>query len=179
MNIDQTGIESGDPSWPVEIMDLSDHMHEVEMAPGEIVYYESARCLHARTQPLVSGSYANLFVHYRPAGDPDWFKTPHPEAPPAVTAGHHAAAQAALNASRPLPPAFGSDDAAPTPPAEVVAAAVRPGAGGKPTRVGELHTPRPHGGHRVHLAPVRSPQELFDHWRATGTGAGGASQGEL
>jgi hypothetical protein len=73
VNLDQAGVAPGDPSWPVEILDLSDTMHEVEMAPGDVVFYESARCLHARTQPLASGFYANLFVHYRPLNDSAWF----------------------------------------------------------------------------------------------------------
>jgi hypothetical protein len=52
------------------------------MAPGEIVYYESARCLHARMRPLQARTYANLFVHYRPTDDPDWFTKPNPPGAP-------------------------------------------------------------------------------------------------
>ena len=74
VNVDQGDVAPGDPSWPVEILDLSETLHEVEMAPGELLYYESARCLHARTQPLASGYYANLFMHYRPLNDPGWFR---------------------------------------------------------------------------------------------------------
>jgi hypothetical protein len=170
VNVDQRGISPGDPSWPVEIMDLADHMHEVEMAPGEIVYYESARCLHARTQPLASGSYANLFVHYRPTGDPDWFKAQHQGAPPQVNAQHHADARAVLNATLQashdaVRRSFGADGPLPS---ATVTSPLMAGAGGKPTRPGLLHAPGvAHGGHRVHLAPLKSPQELFDHWKGT------------
>ena len=36
------------------------------MAEGDIVYYESAKCLHGRMAPLQGGFYVNLFAHYRP-----------------------------------------------------------------------------------------------------------------
>ena len=51
---------------------------------GDIVYYESAKCLHARNRPLKGeGSYyVNLFTHYRPVGDPKWFDKPNPEGTP-------------------------------------------------------------------------------------------------
>lgn len=51
------------------------------MKVGDIVYYESARCLHGRMRPLAGkGSfYVNLFAHYRPNGDPDWSFKPTPE----------------------------------------------------------------------------------------------------
>merc|ERR1711933_315963 len=29
---------------------------------------------HARNTPLVSGSYANIFTHYRPVGDSNWYR---------------------------------------------------------------------------------------------------------
>ena len=51
--------------WRLEILDFADRMHEVEMAPGDIVYYESARCLHGRMRPLNGTGYVNLFAHYR------------------------------------------------------------------------------------------------------------------
>ena len=35
------------------------------MEAGDIVYYESAKCLHSRADPLQGGHYVNLFAHYR------------------------------------------------------------------------------------------------------------------
>ena len=64
--------------WKVEIYDFADRLHEVEMAPGDIVYYESARCLHGRMRPLDGEYYVNLFAHYRPVGDPQWYLKPNP-----------------------------------------------------------------------------------------------------
>lgn len=61
--------------WPVEVQDHMDRLHEVVMTPGDVVYYESAKCLHGRNRPLTGPNayYVNLFTHYRPVGDPDWF----------------------------------------------------------------------------------------------------------
>jgi hypothetical protein len=65
--------------WTVEIYDFADRLHEVEMREGDIVYYESARCLHGRMQPLEGEFYVNLFAHYRPVGDPNWYLKENPE----------------------------------------------------------------------------------------------------
>mmetsp|Transcript_5283 Transcript_5283/g.15350 ORF Transcript_5283/g.15350 Transcript_5283/m.15350 type:complete len:360 (-) Transcript_5283:39-1118(-) len=70
--------------WTIEVHDHADRLHEVVMEPGDIVYYESAKCLHGRNTPLQgAGSYyVNMFSHYRPAGDPDWYKRPNPKGTP-------------------------------------------------------------------------------------------------
>lgn len=51
------------------------------MEEGDIVYYESAKCLHGRMAPLTGKDafYVNLFAHYRPDGDPEWSSKPIPE----------------------------------------------------------------------------------------------------
>lgn len=69
--------------WYVEIYDFADRLHEIEMHEGDIVYYESARCLHGRMKPLQGAFYVNLFAHYRPVGDPKWFLKENPEGSPA------------------------------------------------------------------------------------------------
>ncbi|KAL7446543.1 hypothetical protein ACHAXH_008315 [Discostella pseudostelligera] len=68
--------------WTVEVYDHADRLHEVVMHPGDIVYYESAKALHGRNSPLVGGFYANLFTHYRPIGDPEWYEKENPEGTP-------------------------------------------------------------------------------------------------
>jgi hypothetical protein len=75
VNIAQGGIRK---PWNIEIYDFADRLHEVEMVPGDIVFYESARCLHGRMQPLEGQYYVNLFAHYRPIGDPYWYTRPNP-----------------------------------------------------------------------------------------------------
>lgn len=52
------------------------------MDEGDIVYYESARCLHGRMRPLDGAFYVNLFAHYRPVGDKAWFKKSNPDGTP-------------------------------------------------------------------------------------------------
>ena len=79
INIAQSGIRQ---PWAIEIYDFAGRLHEIEMEPGDIVYYESARCLHGRMMPLNGSYYVNLFTHYRPVGDPDWFRKENPAGTP-------------------------------------------------------------------------------------------------
>lgn len=65
--------------WTIEVHDHADRLHEVVMEPGDIVYYESAKALHGRNTPLQSGNYINLFTHYRPLDDPEWYLRDTPE----------------------------------------------------------------------------------------------------
>eukprot|EP00596_Hydrurales_sp_CCMP1899_P007088 CAMPEP_0119042686 /NCGR_PEP_ID=MMETSP1177-20130426/16081_1 /TAXON_ID=2985 /ORGANISM="Ochromonas sp, Strain CCMP1899" /LENGTH=386 /DNA_ID=CAMNT_0007009649 /DNA_START=484 /DNA_END=1644 /DNA_ORIENTATION=+ len=69
INVAQGGVRE---PWAVEIYDFADRLHEITMEEGDIIYYESARCLHGRMKPLQGAFYVNLFAHYRPIGDPDW-----------------------------------------------------------------------------------------------------------
>lgn len=64
--------------WKVEIYDFGMRLHEIEMNEGDIVYYESAHALHGRMKPLKDAFYVNLFTHYRPIDDPDWYHRPNP-----------------------------------------------------------------------------------------------------
>ena len=75
INIAQGDIKK---PWPIEIYDFAGRLHEIYMDPGTIVYYESARCLHGRMAPLNGSYYVNLFTHYRPIGDPEWFLKENP-----------------------------------------------------------------------------------------------------
>ena len=70
--------------WPVEVHDHQDRLHEVIMTPGDVVYYESAKCLHGRNRPLSGPNayYVNLFTHYRPVNDDEWFTRPNHEGTP-------------------------------------------------------------------------------------------------
>jgi hypothetical protein len=64
--------------WPVEVHDHYDRLHELIMQPGDVVYYESAKCLHGRNRPLTGPNayYTNLFTHYRPIADDVWYTKP-------------------------------------------------------------------------------------------------------
>eukprot|EP00566_Odontella_aurita_P014628 CAMPEP_0113553968 /NCGR_PEP_ID=MMETSP0015_2-20120614/15893_1 /TAXON_ID=2838 /ORGANISM="Odontella" /LENGTH=526 /DNA_ID=CAMNT_0000455067 /DNA_START=294 /DNA_END=1874 /DNA_ORIENTATION=+ /assembly_acc=CAM_ASM_000160 len=70
--------------WTVEVYDHADRLHEVVMEPGDIIYYESAKCLHGRNTPLqgMGAYYVNMFSHYRPVGDSEWYVRPNPEGTP-------------------------------------------------------------------------------------------------
>lgn len=48
--------------WPVEVQDHADRLHEVLMEPGDVVYYESAKCLHGRNRPMMGNKayYVNM-----------------------------------------------------------------------------------------------------------------------
>lgn len=79
INVAQEGLAE---PWPIEVYDHSDRLHEVIMNEGDIVYYESAKCLHGRMKPLKGGYYVNLFAHYRPVNDDKWFEKESPASVP-------------------------------------------------------------------------------------------------
>lgn len=58
--------------WGLYIMDHEGAEHRVELEPGEMVWYESARLRHGRPQPLKGSYYDNIFIHYKPVGA--WYK---------------------------------------------------------------------------------------------------------
>lgn len=61
-----------DEPWPLIIMNNTGHMHEVDLIPGKMLFYESARLLHGRPRPMKGRYYTSLFIHYRPV---DWTLT--------------------------------------------------------------------------------------------------------
>lgn len=57
INVDQDVRED----WPLIIEDHAYEPHQILMAPGEMVLYESARLKHGRPTPLEGSAYANVF----------------------------------------------------------------------------------------------------------------------
>ncbi len=55
--------------WPLVIEDDAGVEHEVQIEPGEMVFFEGARLKHGRPYPLDGDYYASIFVHYTPV---DW-----------------------------------------------------------------------------------------------------------
>ena len=53
--------------WPIYIEDIYGEAHEVNLEPGEFLYYEGARLIHGRPWPMKGDYYIGVFVHYRPA----------------------------------------------------------------------------------------------------------------
>ena len=87
VNIEQTNVNE---PWPLQIFDHAGNLHEVIMTPGDILYYESAKCIHGRVRPLRSGNFVNIFAHYRPIegdyementieGDDHWYEKQNPQ----------------------------------------------------------------------------------------------------
>lgn len=55
-----------DKDWPLMIEDHFYRKHSIFLEPGEVVFYESARLLHGRPEPLLGRSFANIFCHFKP-----------------------------------------------------------------------------------------------------------------
>lgn len=57
--------EDSEP-WPIYIEDLNGNTHEVILAPGDILFYESSKCLHGRPKMFNGGLYSSVFIHFYP-----------------------------------------------------------------------------------------------------------------
>ena len=64
-----------DLPWHLDILNNLEEAAKVELKPGEMILYESARLPHGRTQAFHGDSYMNIFVHFRPSTgwyEQDW-----------------------------------------------------------------------------------------------------------
>ena len=66
INVDQ----DVDEPWFLEAYDHAGVAHNVSMAPGDLVLYESHSVIHGRPFPMKGKYYANIFVHFEPLGPP-------------------------------------------------------------------------------------------------------------
>mmetsp|Transcript_8490 Transcript_8490/g.21777 ORF Transcript_8490/g.21777 Transcript_8490/m.21777 type:complete len:292 (+) Transcript_8490:70-945(+) len=57
-----------DEVWPLAILDNDGVPHTIDLVPGKMLFYESARLLHWRPRSLRGRYYASTFLHYRPVG---------------------------------------------------------------------------------------------------------------
>jgi prolyl 4-hydroxylase len=57
-----------DRPWPLHVEDIDGAVSQIDLAPGELVFYEGARLAHGRPYSLLGDYYAGIFVHYRPVG---------------------------------------------------------------------------------------------------------------
>lgn len=60
--------------WPILIEDLHGRTHEVILQPGDVLFYESSKCLHGRPKMFNGSAYSSLFIHYYPS-TPEWMQT--------------------------------------------------------------------------------------------------------
>lgn len=62
INVDQQQIRK---PWPLHIQDHAGNDHLIYLEPGDMLFYEGARLLHGRPDPLEGESFSNVFVHYK------------------------------------------------------------------------------------------------------------------
>lgn len=60
--------ENDDP-WPLFIEGFDGNFHEVYLESGDMLFYESSKCLHGRPKTFNGEFYSSLFTHYYPK---DW-----------------------------------------------------------------------------------------------------------
>jgi len=56
-------------SWPIIIEDFQGNTNEVHLESGDMLFYESSKCVHGRPKKMGDGWYSSLFIHYHPT---DW-----------------------------------------------------------------------------------------------------------
>jgi len=54
--------------WPLLIEDYEGYTNEVILESGDMLFYESSKCLHGRPKKLKGSWYTSLFIHYYPVG---------------------------------------------------------------------------------------------------------------
>lgn len=64
--------DNDDVTWPIEIEDHDGNLNRLNMAAGEMLYYESAKCLHGRPSEFLGKYYASIFVHFQPVDSEVW-----------------------------------------------------------------------------------------------------------
>lgn len=58
-----------DEPWPLLIEGFDGNFHEVYLESGDMLFYESSKCLHGRPKTFNGEFYSSLFIHYYPV---DW-----------------------------------------------------------------------------------------------------------
>lgn len=60
-------------NWPIEIeAHDTGELHAVKLEPGEMLFYESAKCLHGRMTAFNGKYYGSIFLHYQPVDKSIW-----------------------------------------------------------------------------------------------------------
>ena len=57
-----------DAPYPIQIEGGKGTLESYDLEPGDLFFYESAKCFHQRSIPLQGRHYASIFLHYRPVG---------------------------------------------------------------------------------------------------------------
>lgn len=64
--------DNDDEPWPIQIEDHDGNLHSVNLQPGEMLFYESAKNLHGRMTTLKGRYYGSIFLHYQPVDREIW-----------------------------------------------------------------------------------------------------------
>jgi len=70
LHIDHDDDPESEP-WPLVIEDFQGNTNEVVLESGDMLFYESSKCLHGRPKMFKGKWYSSLFVHYYPINDWD------------------------------------------------------------------------------------------------------------
>lgn len=54
--------------WPIVIEDFQGNVNEVVLESGDMLFYESSKCVHGRPKRFQGSWYSSIFVHYYPVG---------------------------------------------------------------------------------------------------------------
>lgn len=57
--------EDSEP-WPIVIEDFQGNTNEVYLQSGDMLFYESSKCLHGRPHTFKGSWYSSIFIHYYP-----------------------------------------------------------------------------------------------------------------
>jgi hypothetical protein len=61
-----------DETWPIQIEDHDGNLHSVDLEPGQMLFYESAKMLHGRMKTFKGKYYGSIFLHYQPKDESIW-----------------------------------------------------------------------------------------------------------
>jgi len=67
-SIVHVGHDPDSEPWPLVIEGFDGRTSEVILEEGEMLFYESAKCLHGRPTHFNGEWYTSIFVHYKPVG---------------------------------------------------------------------------------------------------------------
>lgn len=66
LHVDHDDDPDSEP-WPIYIEDFQGNLNEVKLESGDMLFYESSKCMHGRPKPFKGKWYSSIFVHFYPA----------------------------------------------------------------------------------------------------------------
>jgi hypothetical protein len=64
--------DKDDQPWNIEIEDHDGNLHAHALESGDLLFYESAKCLHGRMSKFKGKYYGSIFLHYKPVDTNIW-----------------------------------------------------------------------------------------------------------